>query len=147
MQACQDRVLNMKVCMYPVDAPITDRRLTALHNTHDICGQSCLPSIQKPVWQYCCLIAAVKQASKMPLNLILMSFLNDKGCCCQLWMAGTGHQSYVTTLKCPATGSVTNTATLLAATGQRLTATASVVKNCFDLTVRLGAISPPTIAK
>jgi hypothetical protein len=73
---------------------------------------------------------------------------DDKGCCCcQLWMAGTGHQSYVTTLKCPATGSVTNTATLLAATGQRLTATANVVKNCFDLTVRLGAISPPTIAK
>eukprot|EP00775_Hariotina_reticulata_P008484 gene8484-8666_t len=60
---------------------------------------------------------------------------------------GTGHQSYVTTLKCPATGSVTNTATLHASTGQRLTSTASVVKNCFDLTVRLGNISPPTIAK
>lgn len=61
--------------------------------------------------------------------------------------AAAGHQSYITTIRCPSSGTVLNTATLLAGTGQRLTDTASVLKNCYDLSVRLGAISPPSVAK
>ena len=62
-------------------------------------------------------------------------------------MLGTAQQSYPTTLKCPASGSIVNSATLLASTGQQVTAAASVQKNCHKLDVRLTDVSEPVLAR
>jgi hypothetical protein len=61
--------------------------------------------------------------------------------------AGTGQQSYVTMLTCPSSGSVVNSATLLAATGQEVVASAHVQKNCHKLDVRLVDVSEPVVAR
>ncbi|KAF6265173.1 hypothetical protein COO60DRAFT_1697991 [Scenedesmus sp. NREL 46B-D3] len=62
---------------------------------------------------------------------------------------GTGQQSYVLTLECAAAGSrsLQNEAVLLASTGQEVASSASLVQHCYDLAVRLGEISAPSIAK
>lgn len=61
--------------------------------------------------------------------------------------AGTGQQSYVTVLTCPSSGSVINTATLLAASGQQVTAAANVRKDCHKLDVRLVEVGEPVVAR
>jgi hypothetical protein len=52
-------------------------------------------------------------------------------------------------LQCNAPGSSTvrNEALLVASTGQEVAASAVIVKRCYELTVRLGDIAPPSIAK
>lgn len=60
---------------------------------------------------------------------------------------GTGQQSYMTMLTCPSSGSVVNSATLLAATGQEVFASAHVQKNCRKLDVRLVDVSEPVVAR
>ncbi len=62
-------------------------------------------------------------------------------------LAGSGQQSYVTLLSCPSSGSVVNTATLLAATGQEVTASANVQKHCHKLDVRLLEVGEPVVAR
>lgn len=65
----------------------------------------------------------------------------------RLAFMGSGQQSYVTRVRCPASGSVVNSATLLASTGQEVSATASVLKNCYELRVRLLDVSGPDVAR
>jgi hypothetical protein len=40
-----------------------------------------------------------------------------------------------------------NSATLLASTGQEVTAAASVLKNCYELGVRLADVGDPAVAR
>ncbi|WIA38041.1 hypothetical protein OEZ86_001411 [Tetradesmus obliquus] len=63
--------------------------------------------------------------------------------------AGTGQQSYALTLQCAAAGSSTlgNKALLLASTGQEVAASASLLQHCHELTVQLGDIAAPSIAR
>jgi hypothetical protein len=63
--------------------------------------------------------------------------------------AGTGQQSFAVTLQCPAPGSnaLRNEALLLASTGQEVAASAGLLQRCYELTVRLGDIAAPSIAK
>lgn len=64
-----------------------------------------------------------------------------------LVLPGTAQQSYVTRLQCPASGSVVNRASLLASTGQEVAATASLLKNCYQLGVALRGVGAPTVAR
>jgi len=66
---------------------------------------------------------------------------------CGVAAAGADQHSYVTRLKCPSSGSVVNSATLLASTGQQVTATASVQKNCHVLDVRIVDMEGPVLAR
>lgn len=50
-------------------------------------------------------------------------------------------------LTCPASGSVVNTATLLASSGQQVTAAANVRKACHKLDVRLQEVGEPVVAR
>lgn len=50
-------------------------------------------------------------------------------------------------LTCPSSGSVVNSATLLAATGQEVSASAIVQKNCHKLDVRLMEVGQPVVAR
>lgn len=50
-------------------------------------------------------------------------------------------------LSCPPSGAVITSASLLAATGQELTASASVQKNCQQLDVRLVEVGEPVVAR
>jgi hypothetical protein len=86
----------------------------------------------------CCKLCAISQTQPLTLShaSVMLRFA-----------AGSGQQSYVTVLKCPASGSVINSATLLAATGQQATTTAHVQKNCHRLDVRLLEVGEPTVAR
>jgi hypothetical protein len=81
------------------------------------------------------------------VHVVQACALNILLCWHVLMSAGTGQQSYVTMLTCPSSGSVVNSATLLAATGQEVSASANVQKNCHKLDVHLVEVGQPVVAR
>jgi hypothetical protein len=67
--------------------------------------------------------------------------------CVRACAAGSGQQSYVTRVTCPGASSVVSSATLLAATGQQVSASAAVTRNCFELGVRLAEVGEPVLGR
>ncbi len=61
--------------------------------------------------------------------------------------AASGSVGYTADLTCPASGPVTNTATLTSTSGQVLTAQTTLNKVCYALSVRVATAAPAVTGK